>query len=162
LIEDSDLPSNLRILLDQFREFDTTSSLLDPLFQGEKVELNSRLIPKMRHVVENYRFQTYGGYSAWPRPNSNTFVQPVLDAVAELKANLPLPRSEKIILRRKVVRTDAFRHGSLCVPRGYLGITIGQVEGFEFNFLGAVVGFDIRRPALKFPGIGRLGMTVGI
>ena len=23
------------------------------------------------------------------------------------------------------------------------------------------LGFDIRRPALKFPGIGRLGMTAG-
>ena len=44
---------------------------------------------------------------------------------------------------------------------GYLGLTIGWVEGFEFNFLGAVVGFDIRRLALKFPGIGRLGMAAG-
>jgi len=24
------------------------------------------------------------------------------------------------------------------------------------------LGFDIRRPALKFPGIGRLGMTAGV
>jgi len=45
---------------------------------------------------------------------------------------------------------------------GYLGLTIGWVEGFEFNLLGAVLGFDIRRPALKFPGIGRLGMMAGI
>jgi hypothetical protein len=51
---------------------------------------------------------------------------------------------------------------SLCVARGYLGLTIGWVEGFELNFLGAVVGFGIRRPALKFPGIGRLGMTAGV
>ena len=45
---------------------------------------------------------------------------------------------------------------------GYLGLTIGWVEGFKFNFLGAVVGFDIRRPALKFPGIRRLGTTAGV
>jgi hypothetical protein len=44
---------------------------------------------------------------------------------------------------------------------GYLGLTVGWIEGFEINFLGAVLGFDIRRPALKFPGIGRLGMTAG-
>jgi len=44
---------------------------------------------------------------------------------------------------------------------GYLGLTIGWVEGFEINFFGAVLGFDVRRPALKFPGIGRLGMTAG-
>jgi len=45
---------------------------------------------------------------------------------------------------------------------GYLGLTIGWVEGLEINFLGAVVGLDIRRPALKLPGIGRLGMMAGI
>jgi hypothetical protein len=45
---------------------------------------------------------------------------------------------------------------------GYLGLTVGWIEGFEINFLGAVLGFDIRRPALKFPGIGRLGMTAGV
>jgi Protein of unknown function (DUF3750) len=49
----------------------------------------SRLIPKIRHVVENYRFHAYGDYSAWPGPNSNTFVQAVLDAVPELRAVLP-------------------------------------------------------------------------
>jgi hypothetical protein len=43
-----------------------------------------------------------------------------------------------------------------------MGLTIGWVEGLEVNFLGAVVGADIRRPALKFPGIGRLGMTAAI
>jgi hypothetical protein len=43
--------------------------------------------------------------------------------------------------------------------RLYLGLTIGWVEGFEINFLGAVQGFDIRRPALKFPGVGRLGVA---
>jgi hypothetical protein len=41
-------------------------------------------------------------------------------------------------------------------------LTVGWVEGLEFNFLGAVVGFDIRQPALKFPGIGRLGMKGGV
>ena len=45
---------------------------------------------------------------------------------------------------------------------GYLGLTIGWVEGLEVNFLGAVLGLDIRRPALKLPGIGRLGMMAGI
>jgi hypothetical protein len=45
---------------------------------------------------------------------------------------------------------------------GYIGLTVGWVEGLEVNFLGAVLGLDIRRPALKLPGIGRLGMTAGI
>ena len=48
-----------------------------------------KLIPKIRSVIENYRFRSYGDYSPWPGPNSNTFVQAVLDAVPELKAVLP-------------------------------------------------------------------------
>ena len=52
--------------------------------------------------------------------------------------------------------------GAYASAGGYLGLTIGWVEGLEINFLGAVLGLDIRRPALKLPGIGRLGLTAGI
>jgi hypothetical protein len=40
---------------------------------------------------------------------------------------------------------------------GYLGLMVGWVEGIEVNILGAVAGVDFRRPALKLPGLGRLG-----
>jgi hypothetical protein len=39
---------------------------------------------------------------------------------------------------------------------GYVGVTVGWLEGFELNFFGAVLVFDIRRPALKLPGLGTL------
>src|SRR6267143_3194599 len=121
------------------------------------------LIPKIRSVVENYRFRAYGDYSPWPGPNSNTFTQAVLDAVPELRAVLPPTAIEKDY----PYEGDWFgltpsRTGVYASLGGYLGVTIGWVEGFEINFLGAVLGFDIRRPALKFPGIGRLGMTAGV
>lgn len=45
---------------------------------------------------------------------------------------------------------------------GYLDMTIGWVEGVEINFLGAVLGIDVRRPALKLPGLGRLGLPAGL
>jgi hypothetical protein len=45
---------------------------------------------------------------------------------------------------------------------GYIGMTVGWVEGVEINFFGAVLGLDIRRPALKLPGIGRLGVAAGL
>jgi len=123
----------------------------------------SRLIPKIRHVVENYRFGAYGDYSAWPGPNSNTFVQAVLDAVPDLKAILPPTAIGKDYpYEGKSFGLTASGTGVYASLGGYLGLTIGWVEGFEFNFLGAVVGFDIRRPALKFPGIGRLGMMGGV
>ncbi len=121
----------------------------------------SRLIPKVRHVIENYKFRAYGDYSAWPGPNSNTFVQAVLGAVPELKAVLP----PTAIGKDYPYQGDWFgltssRTGVYASLGGYLGLTIGWVEGFEVNVLGAVLGFDIRRPALKFPGIGRLGLPI--
>src|ERR1700727_1349116 len=53
---------------------------------GEPAEA---FIPRIRYVIENYRFRAYGDYSAWPGPNSNTFVRAALDSVPELRAVLP-------------------------------------------------------------------------
>jgi Protein of unknown function (DUF3750) len=123
----------------------------------------ARLIPRIRHVIENYKFRVFGDYSPYPGPNSNTFVQAVLDAVPELKVVLP----PTAIGKDYPYEGDWFgvtpsRSGVYATLGGYLGLTIGWIEGFEINFFGAVLGFDIRRPALKLPGIGRLGMTAGI
>lgn len=41
---------------------------------------------------------------------------------------------------------------------GLAGITIGWVEGLEVNLLGLVAGFDLRSPAVKLPGWGRIGV----
>ena len=40
---------------------------------------------------------------------------------------------------------------------GALGVKLGWVEGFELNVFGLVAGLDVRDPALKLPGFGRLG-----
>ena len=123
----------------------------------------ARLIPKIRQVIENYRFRSYGDYNAWPGPNSNTFVQAVLDAVPELKTVLPPTAIGKDYpYRGEWFGLTPSGTGAYASAGGYLGLTVGWVEGLEINFLGAVVGLDIRRPALKLPGIGRLGMTAGI
>jgi hypothetical protein len=42
-----------------------------------------------------------------------------------------------------------------------LGVKVGWVEGVELNFFGLVAGLDLRHPALKLPGFGRLGMDDG-
>lgn len=127
---------------------------------GEQAE---QLIPKIRQVIEHYKFRTYGDYSAWPGPNSNTFVQAALDSVPELRAVLPptaigkdFPYSGRWI---GVTPSGTGLYASLA---GYVGLTIGWVEGVELNFFGAVLGLDIRRPALKLPGLGRFGVTVGL
>jgi hypothetical protein len=120
------------------------------------------LIPKIRDVIENYKFRTYGDYSAWPGPNSNTFVQAALDAVPELRAVLPPTAIGKDFpYSGRWAGITASGTGLYASLSGYLGMTIGWVEGVEINFLGAVLGLDVRRPAVKLPGIGRLGIAAG-
>jgi hypothetical protein len=36
-------------------------------------------------------------------------------------------------------------------------VKVGWVEGIELNLLGLVAGIDLRHPALKLPGLGRIG-----
>ena len=40
---------------------------------------------------------------------------------------------------------------------GVLGVKLGWVEGVELNVLGLVAGLDVRHPAVKVPGYGRVG-----
>jgi hypothetical protein len=40
---------------------------------------------------------------------------------------------------------------------GLAGIKLGWVEGVELNVLGLVAGLDLRHPAVKLPGFGRIG-----
>ena len=44
---------------------------------------------------------------------------------------------------------------------GLLGVKVGWVEGIEVNFLGLVAGLDLRHPAVKLPGFGRVGIDDG-
>jgi hypothetical protein len=126
---------------------------------GENAE---RLIPKIRSVIEKYRFSAYGDYRPWPGPNSNTFVQAALDAIPELKAVLPPTAIGKDYpYRGEWVGFTPSGTGVFATLGGYVGLTIGWVEGVELNFFGGVLGFDLRRPALKFPGLGRIGVAAG-
>ena len=45
---------------------------------------------------------------------------------------------------------------------GYAGFKLAWAEGIEFNLLGLVVGLDLRHPALKLPGFGRIGVDAPI
>jgi Protein of unknown function (DUF3750) len=121
-------------------------------------EAADRMIPKIRAAVEGYQLRSYGDYRAWPGPNSNTFVTAVLAAVPELRTTLP----------PTAIGKDFPYNGDMFGPTpsgtgvrvtlgGYLGLTIGWVEGIEINFFGAVFGIDLRRPAVKLPGLGRVG-----
>jgi hypothetical protein len=122
-----------------------------------------RLIPKLQRAIETYRFRALGDYSAWPGPNSNTFVQAALDAVPELRGVLPPTAIGKDYpYDGRWAALTPSGTGFWLSLGGYAGLTVGWIEGIEINLLGAVIGFDIRRPALKLPGIGRLGWTQSV
>jgi hypothetical protein len=123
-------------------------------------EAASRMVPKIRAAVESYQWRSYGDYRAWPGPNSNTFVAAMLAAVPELQAALP----PTAIGKDFPYNGDAFGltpsgTGIRFTLRGYAGLTIGWVEGLEINLFGAVIGIDLRRPAIKLPALGRLGFS---
>jgi hypothetical protein len=125
---------------------------------GEDAE---RLIPKIRSVIETYKFRAYGDYHPWPGPNSNTFVQAALDAVPELNAVLPPTAIGKDYpYHGEWYGLTPSRTGIFLNFAGYLGLKIGWVEGIEVNLLGGVFGIDFRRPAIKLPAVGRLGVQL--
>lgn len=45
---------------------------------------------------------------------------------------------------------------------GVVGVLVALEEGIEVNILGLGIGVDLMRPALKLPGIGRLGMPARV
>jgi hypothetical protein len=114
------------------------------------------LIPRMQAAIEAYPHRARGDYRAWPGPNSNTFVAAIMDAVPDVRATLPPTAIGKDFPHDgRWLRLTAT--GFRATLGGYLGLTIGLVEGIEISILGAVAGIDFLRPALKLPGLGRLG-----
>ena len=111
-------------------------------------------------AIARYTWRNAGDYRAWPGPNSNTFIAAIMDAVPEMRATLPPTAIGKDYpYDGKWLRLTAGGTGIRLTLGGYGGITLGWVEGVEVNILGAVAGLDIRRPALKIPGFGRIGMA---
>ncbi len=123
-------------------------------------ERAAHLIPRIKSAIENYKYRNLGDYRAWPGPNSNTFVAAIIDAVPEMQAVLPPTAIGKDFPYdgEWFGRTPSGT-GVRATLGGYLGLTVGWLEGVELNVLGAVLGIDVRRPAIKIPGIGRIGMN---
>ncbi|PSC02600.1 DUF3750 domain-containing protein [Alsobacter soli] len=116
------------------------------------------LIPKVREAVRQYPFAKAGGYRAWPGPNSNTFVNFVLAAIPEAGIALPPTALGKDYRADgSVFGLTPSRTGVQFGLGGLIGVTAGWIEGVEVNVLGLVAGVDLRRPALKLPGFGRVG-----
>ena len=117
------------------------------------------LILKIRDAVARYPYGRSGDYHVWPGPNSNSFVAYVLAAIPEAGIVLPPTAIGKDWpVDDHVLGLTPSGTGVQLRLGGLFGITVGWVEGIEINILGLVAGIDIRRPALKLPGFGRIGM----
>jgi hypothetical protein len=118
-----------------------------------------RLIPQIRQAVASYPYRGWGDYRAWPGPNSNTFVAHVMRSVPALAAALPPTAIGKDWQpTAHMVGLTPSRTGVQVSLGGYAGLSVGWVEGVEVNVLGLIAGLDLRRPALKLPGWGRIGL----
>lgn len=115
------------------------------------------LIPRIHSTIENYPYSKRGDYHIWPGPNSNTFVATVLREVPELRMTLPPTAVGKDYLVNGSW-LDQMGSGLKFSANGLFGVSIGGAEGFEVNILGLVAGFDLRNPAIKLPGFGRIGI----
>ncbi len=122
--------------------------------RGGKAE---KLIPQVESAVKSYPYPN--NYKVWPGPNSNTFIAWIGRNVPDL--NLKLPNT--------AVGKDFLGGGHLfaLAPSGtgyqfsifgVVGVLLAKTEGLEINLFGLSFGFDFLRPAIKFPGIGRIGM----
>jgi hypothetical protein len=117
-----------------------------------------QMIPRIRDVIRNYAYQNVGDYRAWPGPNSNTFVAAIISAVPDMLVALPPTAVGKDFpIDRRWIGLTPSGTGIRLNLGGYVGLTLAWVEGIEVNILSAVAGLDVRRPALKLPGLGRLG-----
>ena len=123
---------------------------------GEAAE---RMLTRIQSVITGYRYDKIGDYRLWPGPNSNTFVATIMSAVPEMQASLPATAIGKDFpYDGRWLGPTPSETGIRINLGGYLGLTLGWIEGIELNILGAVAGLDLRRPGLKLPGLGRVGM----
>jgi Protein of unknown function (DUF3750) len=119
------------------------------------------LIPKVQAAIAAYQYSRAGDYRIWPGPNSNTFVASVLRAMPEIETTLPSNAIGKDFRPAPYVGLTDSHTGIEASLFGVVGVKLGWVEGVELNFLGLVTGLDLRHPAIKLPGFGRIGIDDG-
>jgi hypothetical protein len=116
-----------------------------------------RLIERLEAAIRSYPFPEE--YRLWPGPNSNTFTAYLARALPELGVELPPTAIGKDYLPLgDFLAASPSGTGIQLSVAGLLGLTLGWRDGIEANLFGLVIGLDLARPALKLPGLGRLGI----
>jgi hypothetical protein len=122
-------------------------------FRGAEVEA---LIDQIEAAGKRYPYNDR--YTVWPGPNSNTFTAFVAREVPALRVDLPPTAVGKdyLVGWNSVARSPSGTGFQLSLG-GLVGVMLALEEGLEVNLLGLIFGLDINPPALKLPGIGRIG-----
>jgi hypothetical protein len=116
------------------------------------------LIARLQAAVEAYPYPD--SYRTWPGPNSNTFIAYLGRAVPELRLDLPATAIGKdFIPGGAPVAMSPSCTGVQVSLFGLLGVMAGVEEGLELNVLSLTFGLDVKRPALKLPVVGRVGLS---
>lgn len=116
------------------------------------------IIQRLITAAENYPYNAE--YNVWPGPNSNTFIAWLAREVPELRLELPPTAIGKDYLPHGAIAMQSPSGTGLQLSlKGLLGVMVGPEEGLEFNVLGLTAGIDLNPPAIKLPGIGRLGFS---
>ena len=104
------------------------------------------------------RYPYNGEYKVWPGPNSNTFTAFVAREVPGLRLDLPPTAVGKDFLPGGgLVAMAPSGTGVQISLAGLAGVMLAAEEGVEINLLGLTAGIDVWPPALKLPGLGRVG-----
>lgn len=133
--------------------FGSRPLLLRDLRGGSQVDL---MIDRLHQAAADYPYNNE--YKVWPGPNSNTFTAFVARRIPELRLELPSNAIGKDYLPGGgvIAGTPSGTGGQISLG-GYAGLLAGIEEGIEINLLGLTAGIDVLPPAIKLPGVGRLG-----
>lgn len=94
------------------------------------------------------------------RPNRNSFTAWLTRQLPELSVEMPPAAIGKdYLVDNAVVGTAPSGSGLQFSLGGLLGVTLAPQEGLEVNLLGLSAGIDLSPPAIKLPGIGRIGFS---
>lgn len=119
--------------------------------RGPEVEA---LIPKIEKAIRDYPWPS--DYVIWPGPNSNTFTAWIGRQVPELRLDLPPHAIGKDFIDTPIGVAPSGTGVQLSLL-GLVGGIVALEEGIELNVLGLNFGIDFNTPALRLPGLGRVG-----